>query len=66
MQSTTRWCLNEGAMLSRMYDQNAVFHIAVSNAILPQSNYDVAPARIALFYDSSSSDRVCRVLNKLT
>jgi hypothetical protein len=28
MQSTTRWCLNEGSMFSRMYDQHAVFNIA--------------------------------------
>jgi hypothetical protein len=26
MQSTTRWCLNEGSMSNRMCDQNGVFH----------------------------------------
>jgi hypothetical protein len=35
MQSTTRWCLNEGSMLNRMYDQNGVFHKAHKPPFVP-------------------------------
>jgi len=35
MQSTTRWCLNEGSMSSCTYDQNGVFHMAHKPSFVP-------------------------------
>ena len=35
MQSTTRWCLNEGSTSSCTYDQNGVFHVAHKPPFVP-------------------------------
>jgi hypothetical protein len=51
MQSTTRWCLNEGSMSSCTDDQNGLFHKAYKPPFVPNrpskftsqfSNYSVS------------------------